>query len=143
MLLQNVDSTGNYINDFSNISIITYNISTIFNYIYRNSKYINDSTRNIGLPTKTSIPFLYKKRLSQMAQPFSLFLNRHNNPIHIVTGNFILLVCWNVHFRILRNFIIETVYFLPSTSVETSFSSFKNSKYSSSVKFFLHNCAMR
>ncbi|PDZ47337.1 hypothetical protein C6359_12760 [Bacillus wiedmannii] len=36
-----------------------------FKYIYRNSKYINDSTRNIDLPKKTSIPFLYKKRLSQ------------------------------------------------------------------------------
>ena len=26
---QNADNIGNYINDFSNISIITYNISTI------------------------------------------------------------------------------------------------------------------
>ncbi|PFQ80282.1 hypothetical protein COK26_16680 [Bacillus thuringiensis] len=57
-------------NDFSNISIITYNISTIFRiylskltiyqrflkYIYQNSQYINDSTRNIDLQTKIDIP---------------------------------------------------------------------------------------
>lgn len=50
---QNSDSTGNYINDFSNISIITYNISTIRQRIsiYRQ---------------KTPIPFLYTKRLLQI-----------------------------------------------------------------------------
>ncbi len=61
---QNADSTGNYINDFSNISIITYN---------RNSKYINDSTRNIDLPTKNTNPFLtYEKAAPSGTTSFSI-----------------------------------------------------------------------
>ncbi|MGG1847733.1 hypothetical protein [Bacillus wiedmannii] len=49
---QNSDSTGNYINDFSNISTVTQNISTIQQEIsiYRQ---------------KTPIPFLYTKKLLQ------------------------------------------------------------------------------
>ncbi|EDZ56197.1 hypothetical protein BCH308197_4849 [Bacillus cereus H3081.97] len=42
---QKADSTGVYINDLSNISIVTHNISTI--------------------PQEISIPFLYTKRLLQ------------------------------------------------------------------------------
>ncbi len=95
MLLQNANSIGNYINDF-------------FEYIYHNLQYINDFsiistvTHNIStIRQRISIyrqkninPFLiYTKRLLQTEQPLSLFLNRHNNPIHIVPGNFILLVC--------------------------------------------------
>ncbi|OPA16031.1 hypothetical protein BHL21_16590, partial [Bacillus cereus] len=65
-------------NDFSNISIITLNISTIFQiylsqlsiyqrffkYIYHNSQYINDSTMNINLPTKND-----KKREAMVLSP--------------------------------------------------------------------------
>ncbi|PEM05324.1 hypothetical protein CN602_06715 [Bacillus cereus] len=55
-----------YINDFSNISIVTCNISTVFRiylsqlaiyqrffkYIYHNLQYINDSIKEIDLITK-------------------------------------------------------------------------------------------
>ena len=46
-----LNGTRNYINDFSNISIITRNISTIFHYIDHYPQYINDLTKDINLPT--------------------------------------------------------------------------------------------
>ncbi|PGB56939.1 hypothetical protein COL95_02035 [Bacillus anthracis] len=48
------------------ISTIFRIYQRFFNYIYRNSQCINDSTRNIDLPTKNINPFLiYTKRLLQ------------------------------------------------------------------------------